>query len=202
MMSLKRSILRAQYADGLVESFAGLGLLFAAGYLDAGRTARSNVMWMPAILPVLLMMIMRGVRRRFVYPRVGFAQPRHDFSWATVLAVVAVTGLAGVVLFVTRSGRHGWGPGPEALGWLLAVPALAGAGLAATVAMRAGLGRFWIHATVLAVAAGVPAAAGVSTRNQLIIVCLAPAAVLLPVGLFAFVRFLRTHPVQEHTNGN
>lgn len=197
MMSLKRSILRAQYDDGLLELGVGIGLLYAAGYLDAGRGVRATAAWMPTLLPLMLALAIRGVRRRYVYPRVGFARPRQDRWWLAVPATVLIAGLVGVGLFVTGRGAAGWRPGSAALGWLVCVPALAGAGLAASVAVRAGLRRYWLHAAALAGGAGVPALLGLPGRDRLIVNALAAAATMLPAGVVAFIRFVRTNPVKE-----
>jgi hypothetical protein len=152
---------------------------------------------MPGLLPVFLMLAMRGLRRRFVYPRIGFARPRSDFSVATLFAVVALLGLVVAVVFVTGHSILGWLPGSRALGWMFALPAFGGAALLASVAVRAGRPRFWLHAGVLAAAAVVPLVLGLKPREQLFFATFAPAVTMLPTGTIVFIRFLRSHPVQE-----
>ena len=197
MTDIKRNVLRARYDDGLMEMGAGLGLLIVAGYFGQSPAARTGMAWMPGLLPIFIALAVRGLRRRFVYPRIGFAQPLRDLSWMGLVVVVAVLGLVGAVVLVSSRSIFGWQPGPGMLSWVFAFPALACAVLLASAAVQARRARFWLHAGVLAAAAIVPALFGLTPREHMFFITFAPAVVMLPTGIIVFTRFVRSHPVQE-----
>ena len=75
-VDVQRRAYRALNEDGIVDMALGLALLFVALYVGPRHLVRWNMTVWTALAPMLVMLAARGLRRRFVYPRIGYARIR------------------------------------------------------------------------------------------------------------------------------
>ena len=189
----RRRAYRALNEDGLVDVGFGLGLSFAALYVGLDRLAGVRLVAWFGLFPVLVAMLLRRLRLRFVYPRVG--NDRVYSSSPAVLLMLLLTALllGGLAVFAVyaRAGRR---PPFSLLPWLLRLCTVAVAAVMAVMARRTGLARFWVHAGVLASAALVSGFVIADPVYGLMAMLGFPGIVLLATGIACFVLFLRRHP--------
>jgi hypothetical protein len=188
--------------DGLVDFSVGLGLSFSALYIGLWRLAGVNMAVWSGLFPILVMLIARGLRKRFVYPRIGYARVRNASPAILLMATLGFLLVAGLVV-MTIYARRGIPPPGTLVPWLLRVFALAGAGTLALMGRRTGLVRFYVHTAIILVAALASAAVRNTTCGLLLMLGL-PALVLLVTGAVCFCLFLRRHPkpIPETTHAN
>lgn len=190
---MRRRALRAVNEDGLFDFGLGLGLLLVAVWFVLQRFTGFRSSGLFAILPILVMFLVRGMRARFTYPRVGFARPSvGPLRLGVVIALVGflVLGVVALLVFeltslrVSRSIFH----------YLPAFLGLLGAGGLALFGNRAGLVRMYVYAALVLVAL----AAVYALRAEEIYFFIVPAGlagvVMFVTGIVLFVRFLRRHP--------
>jgi len=181
--------------DGLVDLGVGLGLSLIALNFGLRRLAGENTVAGSGFIPILVMLVCRRLRQRFVYPRIGYARIR--FASPAILLVAAMTlVLVGGLVVLTIYARRGVRPPAELFPWLLRLFALAGAGTLALMGRRTGFARFYVHSAVMLVAAMASLAFRNSTCGLLFMLGL-PGLVLLVTGAACFSRFLRRHPKPE-----
>jgi len=83
---VERRVLATLNEDGLLDLGLGLGTLVIALTMNHG-----SIVYL-AMTPVLLAMFVRGMRRRFTYPRVGFAKLKSPpMTRVKIIALVSVT---------------------------------------------------------------------------------------------------------------
>jgi hypothetical protein len=189
---VQRRAYRALNEDGLVDFAVGLGLSFAALYIGLWRLAGVNMTAWSGLAPILVMLIARGLRRRFVYPRIGYARIRNASPAILLMAALTLLLVAGVVV-MTIYARRGVRPPAMLFPWLLRLFALAGAGTLALMGCRTGWVRFYVHAGVVLVSV----LASLAVRNTsygLTLMLGLPGIILLATGLVVFGFFLRRHP--------
>ena len=201
-VDVQRRAYRALNEDGLVDLGVGLGLSFAALYIGLWRLAGVNIAAWSGIFPILVMFLLRGLRKRFIYPRIGYAQVRTASPAILLMATLALLLVAGLVV-MTVYARRGVRPPADLIPWMLRLFALAGAATLVLMGRRTGLARFYVHSAVILVAALVSAL----VRNPdygLILLLGLPGLVLLVTGLVLFFTFLRRHPkpIPEATHAN
>jgi hypothetical protein len=191
-VGLQRRAYRTLNEDGLVDFSVGLGLSFAALYVGLWRLAGVNMAVWSGLFPIFVMLIARGLRKRFVYPRIGYARIRNASPAILLMATITLLLVAGVVVMTIYAGR-GVRPPAMLFPWLLRFFALAGAATLALMGRRTGWVRFYVHAGVVLVA--VLASLAVRNANYGPILMLGvPGIVLLVTGLVVFSLFLRRHP--------
>ncbi len=190
----RRRVRRALSEDGLAEIAAGAVFVSAGLYSAAGRLTGAGVAISPAITAALALGTAAALRRKLVYPRVGFARPRTS---GTDLAVIIVTiGLlvsaAGAYLVY---GRHG---GPVHIRdfylWAMRALGLVAAVSAALTAWRTGLARFYIYAALFPVSAGVAWLLRLARETQPLLAMSIPGLAMIILGAVALARFLCRHP--------
>jgi len=189
---LQRRAYRALNEDGLVDFAVGLGLSLAALYVVLWRLAGVNMAVWSGLFPIFVMLIARGLRKRFVYPRIGYARIRNASPAILLMATLTLLLVAGVVV-MTIYARRGVRPPAMLFPWLLRLFALAGAGTLALMGRRTGWVRFYVHAGVVLVSV----LASLAVRNTsygLILMLGLPGFILLVTGLVVFGLFLRRHP--------
>ena len=180
--------------DGLVDVALGIGLLSGALYEGLDPASRVGLSVLPALVPMLIVLVMGAMRRGLVHPRIGKerlpaigAVP----GLSVILTVLFFTGLMAFLVF-ERSGR---GATPEDLMWLLRGLLLAAASVLVAVGLRTGLARFYVHAGVIALSVlGAGLLLGTARAAAIVMVGL-PGAVLFITGIVVFVRFLRRYPL-------
>lgn len=189
----RRRAYRALNEDGLVDMGFGLGLSFAALYVGLDRLAGVRLVAWYGLFPALVALLLRRLRQRFVYPRVGSDRVYGSSPAVMLMLLLMVLFLTGLVVFAVyaRAGRR---PSPSLLPWLLRLCTAALAAVMAVMAGRTGLARFWVHAVVLLAAALVSGFVVSDPVYGLIAMLGVPGIVLLATGIACFVLFLRRHP--------
>jgi len=189
----RRRAYRTLNEDGLVDVGFGLGLSFAALYAGLDRLASVRLVAWYGLFPVLVAMLLRRLRLRFVYPRVGNSRVYSSSPLVLLMLLLTALLLAGLAVFAVyvRAGRR---PPPSLLPWLLRLGTVALAGVMAVMARRTGLARFWVHAGVLVVAALVSGFVVADPDYGLMAMLGFPRIFLLATGIACFVVFLRRHP--------
>jgi len=199
-LDVGRRAYRALNEDGIVDIALGLGLLFVALYVGPRHLVRWNMTGWSALGPILVVLVARGLRTRFVYPRIGYAQIRPASPAIIMMAALNLLLVGGLVVTAIYAGR-GTRPPASFFPWLFRALALAGAGTLALMGRRTGLVRFYVHAAVIAVAALASLAIRKTSYGLLLMLGL-PGLVLLVTGLVCFFIFLRRHPKPEATGAN
>jgi peptidoglycan/LPS O-acetylase OafA/YrhL len=197
---VQRRAYRALNEDGLVDFSLGLGLSFCALYIGLWRLAGINMAVWSGLFPIFVMLIARGLRKRFVYPRIGYARVRNASPAILLMATLGFLLVAGLVV-MTIYARRGMRPPGALVPWMLRLFALAGAAVLALMGRRTGLVRFYVHAAVILVAALASAAVS-NTDYGLILMLGPPGLALLVTGTVCFCLFLRRHPKPEATHAN
>ncbi|UCG43810.1 MAG: hypothetical protein JSU73_04120 [candidate division WOR-3 bacterium] len=199
---VRRRVLRTVNRDGLFDLGLGLGLLLVAGWFALERFAEVQMTGIFAILPMMILFLVRGMRKRYTYPRVGYANLKTGPVRLGLMIGLLVTVLLVLATFLAfqftslRVPRSIFGYLPTFLG-------LVGVGGLAYFSYRTGYPRYLVYAgldlTLLAIV--------LLLRAEAIFTFIAPAAVVGTVmfvtGIATFVRFLRTHPriEEEAPNG-
>jgi len=195
---VQRRAYRALNEDGIVDFSLGLGLSFSALYVGLGHVAGVHMDGWLGFSPVVVMLIARGLRKRFVYPRIGYARVRFASPAILLMATLALLLVGGVVV-MTVYARRGVRPPAMLMPWLLRAFALAGAATLFLMGRRTGWRRFYVHAGVVLVA--VLASLAVHNSNYGLILMLGlPGLILLVTGVVVFSLFLRRHPKPEATH--
>jgi len=196
-LDLQRQAYRTLNEDGLVDVGIGLGLSFVALYIGLPRPAGTSVAAWTGLAPVLIMLLVRGLRKRFVYPRIGYARIRSSGPAILLMAALTLLLVAGLVVTAIYS-RQGIRPPAMLMPWLLRLFALAGAAMLALMGRRTGFARFYVYSAVVVVAV----LASVAFRNTdygLMLLLGLPGLCLLVSGAVCFFVFLRRHPRPEAT---
>ena len=191
-VDVQRRAYRALNEDGLVDFAIGLGLSFVALYIGLWRLAGVNMAVWSGLAPIMVMLIARGLRKRFVYPRIGYARIRNASPAILLMVTLTLLLVAGVVVMTTYA-RRGMRPPAMLFPWLLRLFALAGTATLALMGRRTGWVRFYVHACVVLVAV-LASLAVHNTSYGLILMLGLPGLILLVTGLVVFSLFLRRHP--------
>jgi len=198
--SLERRAYRTLNEDGLVDVGVGLGLLAAALYIGLPRLAGATMAAWSALAPILIMLLLRGLRKRFVYPRIGYARIRPASPAIILMVTLNLLLVAGLVVTAIYAGR-GIRPPASLFPWLFRALALAGAATLALMGLRTGFVRFYVHAAVI-VAVALASAAVRDTDYGLVLLLGAPGFCLFVAGSVCFFLFLRRHRKPEATNAH
>jgi len=198
--SLERRAYRTLNEDGLVDVGVGLGLLAAALYIGLPRLAGTNMAAWSALAPIMIMLLLRGLRKRFVYPRIGYARIRPASPAIILMVTLNLLLVAGLVVTAIYAGR-GIRPPASLFPWLFRALALAGAATLALMGLRTGFVRFYVHAAVILVAA-LASAAVRSEDDGLLLLLGLPGLVMLAAGMVCFFRFLQRHPKPDAVHAN
>jgi hypothetical protein len=189
----ERRAWRYDLQDGLLEFVAGfLFLIVARAVVDP------HLAWLPALLIFPLRFVMRIMKQRFTYPRIGYVKLRSEDGgklgrgMLTYVAVMIAILAAGLWVFGDVSSFAQWKR------WL---PALAGvftAGGFTYLAGKSGLARHW---ALVAVSAGWGLACVVWLRAPGYLGiqrwAVGLAMVCLIMGAVTFAGFVRRHPVRQ-----
>jgi hypothetical protein len=197
-VDLQRRAYRALNEDGVVDFALGLGLLFAASYVGLNHVGGLNMTGWSGLAPILVMLMARGLRKRFVYPRIGYARVRPASPAIVLTATLLLLLVAGLVA-MTVYARRGVRPPGSLMPWLLRAFALAGAATLALMGRQTGFVRFYVHAGVIVAAVFVSVAVPGEHFGLLLMFGL-PGIILLVTGLVCFFTFLRRHPKPEATH--
>lgn len=174
--------LRKQYArtfhnDGLIDFFVGWALVSAGIFLETGLTIFSFLGWMPIVLILPL-------KQRFVIPRFGYVKFTKPTRIPRGILVGAGTILVlGALLLAFTSGTSGFST-PIAIAVL---------GLALLLAIEMGLNRVTVYAIF------VPMLFILGLLSELLIpaMVILIGAVLMLLGIYLFLRFIRKYPLES-----
>jgi len=197
---VQRRAYRALNEDGIVDFALGLGLLSAALYVGLNHAGGVKMTGWTGLTPIFVMLIARGLRKRFVYPRIGYARSRPASPAIVLTATMLLLLVAGLVV-MTVYARRGVRPPTTLMPWLLRAFALAGAATLALMGRQTGFARFYVHAGVM-VATVFVSLAVTDMHYGLLLMLGLPSVVLLITGTVCFFRFLRRHPkpIAEKSN--
>jgi hypothetical protein len=197
---VQRSAYRTLNEDGIVDISLGLSLVAAALYVGLNHLAGSHMTSWVGLTPIYVMLIARGLRKRFVYPRIGYARVRNASPAILLAALMGILLVAGLVV-MTIYARRGVRPPAELIPWLFRCFALGGVVVLVMMGRRTGLVRFYFHAGVVLLAVLVSIA--VPERHYVVVLILGlPGFELLVTGVTCFVRFLQRHPKPESAHAN
>jgi hypothetical protein len=201
-VDVQRRAYRALNEDGLVDFAVGLGLSFVALYVGLWRLAGVNMAVWSGLAPILVMLMARGLRKRFVYPRIGYARARPASPAIVLTATMLLLLIAGLVA-MTVYARRGVRPPGTLMPWLLRAFALAGGATLALMGRQTGFARFYVHAGVIVATVFVSLAVP-DVHYGLLLMLGLPAVVLLVTGTVCFFVFLRRHPkpISEAAHAN
>jgi hypothetical protein len=191
------NIFRDYFQDGLVDMMFGAYFLFI-GLGLAGGTALFIVFPIVFFAPLL-----RGLKKRFTYPRTGYVELRQGdpqaLPWfvlgSLVLGLVALVAVLIAVGVIAQPDQ--W------YRWMPIFFSICLAGIFLGLALRVGLVRYYVVAGVAL--AGGPTFALLSLPGKLENLGLFLAtvgAVFLAWGVGAFVRFLREYPLPAEGVGD
>jgi hypothetical protein len=187
---IERNVFRDYFQDGLVDMVFGAYFLF----IGLGLAADSTPF---IVFPIVFFApLLRGLKKRFTYPRTGYVEFRQGDPQALPWFVLGslVLGLVALVAVLIAVGVIAQ---PDQ--WYRWMPIFFGiclAGIFLGLALRVGLVRYYIVAGVAL--AGGPTFALLPLPGKLENLGLffaAWGAVSLAWGIFAFARFLREYPV-------
>ena len=193
LAGVRRRALRAVNQDGLVDTFLGFTMLMAALYMYLDKFLAVEVTALPAVLPLFVVFGIRGLRKRYTWPRVGYADLKtRGARVGSMVAVAAVfVLLLGLFLLlkvfgITLSGtvKH-----------LLPLPLVGGIAVwFAVMARQTGFNRYYVYAALLAALLAATHVFGLTTSLTFIIPMATAGLLMLVTGIACFARFLRRHP--------
>jgi hypothetical protein len=190
-----RRAYRTLNEDGLVDLGVGLGLASVALYVGLHRMAGVSMTGWTGLAPILIMLLLRRLRMRVIYPRIGYVRTRAASPAVLLMAALILLLVAGLVV-MTIYARRGVRPPAGLMPWVLRLFALAGAAILAAMGRRTGFARFYAHAGLIATMA--PASTVFRNENQGLLALFGlPALVMSVTGLACFLLFLRRHPKPE-----
>ena len=198
LKQIERNVFRDYCQDGLVDMMFGAYFLFVGLLLPTGSVAPFIVLPIVFFAPLL-----RGLKKRFTYPRTGYVELRQGDPEALPWFVLGslVLGLAALVATLIVTGVIA-----QPAQWYRWMPIFFGiwlAGIFLGLALRVGLVRYYVVAGVAL--AGGPTFALLPLAGKLENIGLflaAVGAVLLAWGAFVFARFLRKYPLPIEGDGD
>jgi hypothetical protein len=96
LQKVERRVMATMHQDGLMDLGIGLGTMIIGYAMHTHRTIYF------VILPILLAMFIRGMRRRFTYPRIGFAKLKSPSLTPVKVIVFSSIIVISVVLAMVR----------------------------------------------------------------------------------------------------
>ena len=195
---IERNVFRDFCQDGLVDIVFGAFFLFAGLSLLGGYSLSFSM-----LITVFFVPLLRGLKKRFTYPRTGYVELRQGEPGPAPWLILGslVLGLIALVAVLIAAGVIG-----DPARWYRWMPIFFGiwlAGIFLGLGLSVRLVRYYIVAGV--VLAGGPTFALLPLAGKLANIGLfsaAVGAVLLAWGGFAFVRFLRKHPLPTKEVGD
>lgn len=194
--SARRQALRAVNQDGLVDTFLGFAMLMAALYMFLDKFLEIEVTALPAVLPLIVAIGIQGLRKRYTWPRVGYAnlKTRRTRIGTTVVVAAVLLLLLGLFLLVGVFGVTI----SSGVKRLLPLPLVCGVAVwLALLALQTGFVRYGIYAGVLAAALAASYGFGLQTSLTFILPMAAAGLLMGVVGASCFARFLTRHPRTE-----
>ncbi len=197
---VRQRVLRTVNQDGLPDAFMGFAMLVAALSIYLDRFRGVEFSGIGAILPILVIFGLRGLRKRFTYPRIGYANPRTRGVKLGVMILLLALTLAGVGVFLL-AGLTSFRITPAVVRLF---PLALGTGVAAwalVMGIRTRFNRFYPYTGLVVVALAVCYGLGLQTSLVFVIPMALGGALMLATGIAVFVRFIRTNPVSPEESG-
>ena len=191
LKQIERNIFRDYLQDGLVDMMFGVYFLFFGLKLLGGSVLPFIILLMVFFVPLL-----RGLKKRFTYPRAGYVELRQGDPWPVPWFILGsfVLGLIALVVVLIAAGVIA-----QPAQWYRWMPICFGiwiTGIFLGLGLSVRLVRYYVVAGVAL--AGGPTFALLPLAGKLENIGLFLAvvgAVLLAWGVVAFVRFLRKYPL-------
>jgi hypothetical protein len=191
LKQLEKEVYRESLQDGLLEIAIG-ALMYFCGLLIADPKTMVIYVAYVAFAP----WVVRGIKERYIYPRLGKVVLRHEKPRPLLTGVFVTLGAAALIATgLAVSGRL---TSPEWYRWL---PICLGLCLVAAFAylyVRSGSARYLIYAFVaLAAALTVSLIRLPSAKDYIAVYLICTGTVAGVTGAIRLRRFLRTHPPVE-----
>ena len=186
----KDVIAEQKYSDGITQIVAGLFLMLAMLFSRQGQST-ILVVFIP-LVPILI----EALRKRFTYPRVGYAKPREQTKarLAGMWIVLALL-IAGLVAYFTLRGKT-LSQEQSRQFYLLTMYGVAGIVIVLALLMSlVGKRRDFIWFALIAVVFVVGGRYFVNDRFLIFAVVAAIGALLFIQGVWRLIRFMKKYPV-------
>ncbi len=174
---LKKRYARTFHNDGLLDFFIGWALVSAGIYLLTSSIVFSFAGWMPILL-------IAPLKQHFVIPRFGYAKFLKPASIPRPILISAGIIVSIGALLITFLGENQGSRAPLIVGLL---------GLALLFALDQGWNRTTVYAIFIPIFFIVGLGFRVLTPTIIILV----GAVLMGLGVYLFVRFLKKYPAER-----
>lgn len=197
---IERRVMQSVYQDGLVEVFAGLFLLlFGTIFQVDAKIAGFSVLLIFIFNPVL-----ERIKQRWVYPRSGYVNPRQDPKELVGIPIVGglfVVGLVAILIISTLI--RGVEDGSTLFLNYIMPP---------VVSILMAIGPWWMAKERFILRGYIWSAMFILLGFTITIFqlrggyeavglnCTLVGAAMLVTGLFVFINFVRSNPVQEANN--
>ena len=191
LKQIERNIFRDYLQDGLVDMMFGVYFLFFGLKLLGGSVLSFIILLMVFFVPLL-----RGLKKRFTYPRAGYVELRQGDPWPVPWFILGsfVLGLIALVVVLIAAGVIA-----QPAQWYRWMPICFGiwiTGIFLGLGLSVRLVRYYVVAGVALVGGPTFALLPLTRKLENIGLFLAVVgAVLLAWGVVAFVRFLRKYPL-------
>lgn len=173
---LKKQYARTFHNDGLLDFFVGWALVSVGIFLLTSLTIFSFLGWMPILL-------IAPLKQRFVIPRFGYAKFSKPASIPRSIMIGAGAVIMIGALLITFLGTNQGSRAPIIVGLL---------GIALLFALDRGWNRITLYAIFIPIFFVVGFGVRVLTPTIIILV----GGVLMALGVFLFVRFLKKYPAE------
>ncbi len=195
MKQIEQTAVRESMKDGLTELFAGLMLLAVGAMLGKPYFIIFIPIWTIILGPIVI----KGLKSRYTYPRVGYAQPRLPSSSirgfaALIVVVIAVPAVILYLLHGTVTDIYLWAQ------WMPLVIGLFMFGPTLYLVETTGQSRYYafgILTTITGVATSLVEFDTIYGRITFYVICWGIALTVL--GTIIFVRFVHKYPILEQT---
>jgi len=192
---IEQTAVRESMKDGLTELFAGLMLITAGALLGKPYF----VIYIPIFTIILGPLVIKGLKSRYTYPRVGYAQPRLPaFSIrscaALVIVVIAVPAVILYLLYGTVTDIYLWAQ------WMPLVVGLFMFGPTLYLVETTGQSRYYAFGILTTITGGATSLIEFGATYDGIAFYLFYWGIALAIlGTIIFVHFVHKYPILEQT---
>jgi len=199
MKDIKRRVWSIYFQDGLFEACVGFALILWGVIMFHPRLMSLSG------LPIVVVLALQGLKKRYVAPRVGYVSPSSKGNKSSLMAGILLLFALGILVFglslsLARGGEiGGWSWLLGGLRWgfdcLPIVIGLILAGVLGFFGLRARATRFYAFALLFALAGVLFYLLPLSPEDRSKLLLMSCGFVLLVAGVVRFIQFLRNNPV-------
>jgi len=196
------------HQDGLIDIIIGSGIMsFFSGYIASSLISDSFLLYMTStfspIWIILSSYLYPHVKQNITAPRIGFVNfglKRKQKPWLLVFLISGVTIIAWAIIIVMVSAKSGRNALESVAPYIGILCGLIGAGLALTVAVVAGLKRYYLYSTVILVVFIIGYLFNLFLFYSIFVI----GVFIFLYGIKTFIQFLQKYPLpkEEISNGN